>query len=744
MLKKLFLIIFTFVIFSTLNANEILNELRVTGNERISDETIKVYGDINLKDEINESRINSILKNLYETNFFEDIKISFENGILLIDLKEYPIINQLLFIGEPSNKIQDQLRDSINLKEKKSFIKNNLTKDINIIKNLYSSIGFNFSKVEAKFNKIDSKSMDLIFEIKKGDLTKISSVTFIGDKKIKSKRLLDVVASEKDQFWKVLSRNTKFSQDLLNLDIRLLNNYYKSLGYYDVNITSNSAELNESGNIDLIYSIDAGRRYIIKKISTNLDPSFDKKIFYDLEEDFNKYVGDYYSPFKIKKLLVALDNLIEKNNLQFVEYNIQEEVEENGIAVKFNIFEGEKVLIERINITGNSVTNESIIRGEIILDEGDPYTKIGLDKSIANIKSRRIFKDVKSEIKNGSENNLKIVNIVVEEMPTGEISAGAGVGTDGGSFAFKISENNWLGEGKKVDFTIDTNEESLEGRIDYLNPNYNFLGNSIGYSIYSESNDKPNQGYENTLIGSSINTRFEQYENVFARLGLSLNYDDLRTDSSASSALKKQSGQFTEIATSYGFDYDQRDRTFMPTSGSIIGFRQSIPIYADRNYISNTFTTSKYMSFSENFILANKYFFSSINGLDNDDVRLSKRNYLSSKRLRGFKKGKVGPKDGKDHVGGNYAAAVNLEMNLPNLLPDSTNLDVGLFLDAANIWGVDYDDTIDDSNTIRSSAGIVANYSSPIGPLSFTFSQDLSKASTDETESFNFNLGTTF
>ena len=182
----------------------------------------------------------------------------------------------------------------------------------------------------------------------------------------------------------------------------------------------------------------------------------------------------------------------------------------------------------------------------------------------------------------------------------------------------------------------------------------------------------------------------------------------------------------------------------MPTSGSIIGFNQTLPIYADKNFISNTFSMSNYLSFSENVVIANKYYLSTIDGLSNDDVRLNKRKNLSTRRLRGFQKGKVGPKDGKDHVGGNYAAAVNIEMNLPKLLPDSTNLDVGLFLDGGNVWGVDYDKSINESNKLRSSTGIIANYSSPIGPMSFIFAQDLSKAETDETESFNFQLGTTF
>ena len=182
----------------------------------------------------------------------------------------------------------------------------------------------------------------------------------------------------------------------------------------------------------------------------------------------------------------------------------------------------------------------------------------------------------------------------------------------------------------------------------------------------------------------------------------------------------------------------------MPTKGSIFGFEQTFPFYADKSFVSNTLTYSKYNSFTDNIIGAGKIYLSSINGINDDDVRISKRKNLSTKRLRGFKRNKIGPKDETDHVGGNYAAAVNLEANLPNLLPENTRTDVSLFLDFGNLWGVDYDDTIDESNAIRSSTGIAASWNSPIGPMTFILSTNLSKASTDETESFNFNLGTTF
>ena len=740
-----FIIKFSLIYFISfyLNAAEI-NEIKIEGNKRISDETIKVYGEIRLKENVNENKLNKILNNLYSTNFFEDVKVNEVNGVINIFVKEYPMVNQLIINGEPSTKIREEIKKRIFTKSNNSFIKPSLSNDVDLIKKLYSSIGYNFATIDIKTNELDASNFDVLIEIDRGEITKISSIRFIGDKKISDYRLRNVIASEKDRFWKIISRNTKFSENLISLDLRLLKNYYKSIGFYDVEVSSNLAELNEDKNMDLIYSINAGNRYRISKISTNLDQTFDKELFKSLNKKYNEFIGEYYSPFKVKQLLEEIDKLIEKNSLQFVEHTVEEIIENDSISIKFNIFEGEKILVERINITGNNVTNESVIRGELILDEGDPFTKLNLEKSISKVKSRNIFGEVNYEIAEGSSNNLKIININVTEKPTGEISAGAGVGTNGGSFAINISENNWLGEGKKVDFSIEVDAESIGGILRFNNPNYNFLGNSLNYYVSSESNDKPDQGYENTTISSGVSTSFEQYNNIFTTLGVNATFDDLRTDSSASSSLAKQSGEFSELAGSYGFKYDGRDRTFMPTKGSILGFEQTLPIYADKGYISNTLTLSNYRTLSEDIIGAGKFYLSAINGINDEDVRISKRKNLSTRRLRGFEKGKVGPIDGTDHIGGNYVAAANFEANLPNLLPESTKTDITAFLDFGNVWGVDYDSSIDESNKLRSSTGVAASWLSPLGPMTFIFSTNLSKANTDSTESFNFNLGTTF
>ena len=229
--RLLFIILFSAFLFTTTKA-DIVNKINITGNQRVSDETVKIYGeiDINKKKDYSAKDLDKILLNLYSTNFFKDIKVNINNGILNISLKEYPVINELIITGETKDRIVEDIKKIITLKQKSSFIENNLAKDVKTIKSLYSSIGFNFAKVETKIRKIDERKIDLIFEISKGNETRISKIRFIGDKKVKEKRLRDVIASEEDKFWKFITRNTKFSQQRINLNLRLLKNYYRSLG----------------------------------------------------------------------------------------------------------------------------------------------------------------------------------------------------------------------------------------------------------------------------------------------------------------------------------------------------------------------------------------------------------------------------------------------------------------------------------------------------------------------------------
>jgi outer membrane protein insertion porin family len=742
MLLKIYITLFLMT-FCNLSA-EIVQKLSVKGNDRISEETIKVYGEINFGQDYSVFEVNEILKNLYKTDFFEDVKISLSNGILDIVVKEYPIINSIDLQGEKSSAVKKKVLERLQLKEKESFIDNKLSSDIALMKKIYGSIGFNFTNVDAKIEKFDNNRINLIYVLDKGKKTNIAKISFTGDKKIKDKRLREVIVSEEKKFWKFLSKNTYLNNSNIELDKRLLINYYKSIGYYDVQVLSSNAEVSQENITELTYTINSGTRYRINKISTNVSDVLDKKLFVPLQKDFTKIIGKYYSPFTVKKLLDNLDILILTNDLQFVEHSVNEILEGESIEIKINIFEGQKQLVEKINIIGNSVTEESVIRAELLLDEGDPYNNLKLEQSVARLKSRNIFGAVQTKTSDGLNKDQKIIEIAVEEKPTGEISAGAGIGTTGGSFAFTVNENNWLGKGINIATNVDVSTETFTGGLTVTDPNYNFSGNSLSYFASNTSNDKADSGFKNNIWSTGIGTKFEQYRNIYVSPLISLSYDDLKVESTASDSLKKQKGAFTDLSFEYGVSLDNRNRVYAPTDGYISSFSQVLPVYSDSPYIKNSYSFSKYKTMTANAIGTFKFYTTAVNGLDDKDVRISKRVKLSNNRMRGFKAGKIGPVDGKDYVGGNYALASNFELSLPNLLPEATKTDVGLFLDIGNIWGIDYDSTLDDSNAFRSSAGVTTSWLSPVGPMTFVFSQNLSKASTDVTESFNFKLGTTF
>ena len=743
-MKKILLII-SITLFTNILSAEVIKKIEITGNERISDETIKVYGNFSINQNIDNLKINKIIKDLYSTNFFEDIEVSVSNNTLFVNLTEYPVINEIIIIGEKANKYKKAIKENIKSKKNGPFVKSLIADDEIIIKKLYGSLGFNFLNVKSKIESFPKKRVNVFFEIEKGEKTKISKINFKGDRKLRDRRLRDIITSQEAQFWKVLTKNIYLNQANIELDKRLLTNYYKSIGYYDVKVLSEIAELDENFSANLTFNIDAGTRYRISKISTNVDNVLDKKLFLPLNEVYSEVIGSYYSPFTVKKLLDELDLIISNEDLQFVEHNVNEIIKDDTIEVVINVIEGDKIIVEKIEILGNSVTNETVIRSELLLDEGDPYSQVKVDKSISNIKSKRIFASVKESVTDGSTPNSKNIKITVEEMPTGEISAGAGIGTNGGSFAFNIKENNWLGKGITLSANADVSAESVRGSLSFTEPNYNFTGKTLSYNVKNIKNDKSDtSGYENNIFGAGIGLSYEKFKNIYFSPGLNITHDDLKTDSSASALLKKQAGTSTDFMFDYSLSTDKRDRSFMPTSGYLTSFYQELPLYADQPYLKNNVSTRHYKELSENVVGALKFSATAINGIADEDVRLSKRLTISSNNLRGFEPGKVGPKDGNDFIGGNYATSLNLEANFPNFFPEKSNADIGMFLDAGNIWGVDYSDSIDDSSKIRSTIGINTSWLSPAGPLSFIFSKNITKATTDVDQSFNFRLGTTF
>jgi len=742
--KKIYIsiVLFVTIIFNTSFA-EVVKDVKVQGNKRISLETIIVFGDISVGKNYERSDLNSLIKKLYNTTFFSNISVDLKNNVLNIIVEENPIINSITLKGEKANKYREKIKELLLLHENGSFIESNIKSDINLIKEFYRSLGFYFVKIDVEIAKLQKNRVNISYTIEKGDKAKIAKINFLGEKKIREKKLRDVITSQEAQFWKIISRNVYLSEERIELDKRLLKNYYRNKGYYEVTVKSTNVEYAEGEGFVLTYNINAGPRYKFTKIFADVSESLEKDAFLSLEKEFNKLAGKYYSQRKLKYVLDKIDKLSELKELQFVNHNVVETLDGNGVEVKINIFEGEKVIIERINIVGNSVTNDSVIRSALIVDEGDPFSTLLVKKSINQIKARNIFGKVRHEVLPGSTPDLKVLKISVEEKATGEIMAGAGVGTDGTSFQFLVKENNWLGRGISLESDLYLSQEKVSGSILINNPNYNYSGNSLLASLDVSSTDRSNSsGFKSSKTGFNLGTSFEQYQNVFIAPNISTAFEDIEVDETASAAVKNMDGNFFNVDIGYSVSLDKRNQRFKPTQGYKASFLQSLPIVQDSSSILNGIDIIGYKDFSEDVIGSLKFHGRTITGIDSD-VRLTNRLYIPRRSLRGFNPYRVGPKDGDDYIGGNFTSGLSAEAQLPNLLPESYRTDFSIFLDTANVWGVDYT-SVDDTNTIRSAAGVSANVYTTIGPLSFTLAQSITKATQDETETFNFRLGTSF
>ena len=339
--------------------------------------------------------------------------------------------------------------------------------------------------------------------------------------------------------------------------------------------------------------------------------------------------------------------------------------------------------------------------------------------------------------------NTKIIDIFVEEKPTGEISASAGVGTSGGSVGFGIKENNFLGAGVALDSNFTLSSDSFKGKFSVINPNFKNTDKSVFISAEAtETDNYKTFGYKTTKTGLSLGTNFEYLDDLFLGIGNSHFYEKIDTNSTASALQKAQEGNYWDTFLNLDIDYDKRNKKFQTSSGFRSFYEVNIPLLSDTNTLKNYYSHSYYFDLFEENVSTISMYLATSNSINNKDIKLSERITIPSKRLRGFEVGRVGPKDGNDFIGGNYAYSLNFSSNIPKLFEESQNVDFLFFADVADIWGVDYDSSLDKSK-IRSSIGLGLDWFSPIGPMTFSLASPITKADGDLTETFRFNLGKT-
>ncbi len=740
------ILIFYFFTYTFVNANaQIVNEINVIGNNRISSDTIKIFSNVKIKDDLSKNDLNNILKSLYETNFFSDVNLLFDNSTLIITVSENPIIQNLIITGVEKKTLKNLLYSEIFLKNSSPYVEYFVKKDLDKLKDILQQVGFYFSSVTPSINKNINNTVDLIFDIDLGKKSFIGEISFLGDKKFKSAKLLNIIASEENKFWKIISNKKYLNKERINLDKRLLTAFYKNKGYYNVKIESNTINYSDNQNFQLSFNINSGNKYFFNDFKINLPEDYDPKYFDEILKNLKKSKGSFYSFKVIEKTLKEIEKIALNKSYEFVDATIDEVIKENDkLDIIVNLSESKKIYVEKINIYGNNITIEDVLRNQLVVDEGDGLNNILLKKSINNIRGLNIFKKVNYEVVDGSSPAQKVINLSVEEKPTGEISLGAGVGTTGASTAFGLRENNFLGKGITLNSNFSLSTETVRGQFSVTNPNFNNTDKSVSFSMESSETDKlKDYGYNNKKHGFSIGTRFEHFEDFFISPGIETYYESLETSSNASANLKKQKGSYLDTKFNYLLDYDQRDQAYQPTSGYRSRFNQQLPIITENVTIINGYEINSYYEYLENIVASVSFYAKASNSIGNKNVRISDRQFIPSRKLRGFEPGKVGPIDAGSYVGGNYVTSLNVTSELP-ILESMESANFSIFLDMANVWGVDYSSAIDASNKLRSSTGIGVDWITPIGPLSFSLSKPITKQKTDKTQGFRFNLGTTF
>ena len=739
-----FIIIFFLILTNTVFAE--IKKINIIGNVRVNSSTLESLVDKKIPN-IDSIFINNLTKKIYDTDFFADVKISFNQEILSISVVENPIVN-FFYINGIKDSDLDQVNKIITLKENSIFSSSKLKKDIEATKEFLNAAGYYQASIIPEIIKIDSNQINLIINIDKKELSKIKNIYFIGNKNFTSSQLLSVILSTESGWWKFFSTSA-LSEQKIDFDKQLLRDFYKSKGFYDAQIESAIASPDKNNNFSITFSINAGTKYKFGDFEIKRNSSFFKEEDISVIKNIgNKLLKDQtYSTIIATKLNREIESYLETKRYNNFEISIQEfKKNEEVINIMLQLNDVQKTLINKVNIQGNLITEDKAIRDNLLISEGDYLNLSKIKKSIDNVKSKQFFSKVEYKIQDSDKKNYKDFNLIVKEQPTGSLSAGIGYGTNGGLIEASINEKNFLGQGINFNFTGQLSTEKISGEFAYIDPNFKNSNKELATFVYSESDDYSNSGYQNKKVGAKIATKYEIYEDVYFRPNLGLQYDNLDVSSSTSSLLKSREGSYKTLSVGYSFSIDKRDSKFNPTSGVTSYYSQDIStLFSDIPTIQTGIGSTFYKELiNDKFIGSAKVRLANVVALDNKDAKLSDRIYSTNSDLKGFEPRGLGPVDGGDHVGGNNLATLSLKSTFPNPVPENFRATSFLFFDIGNVWGVDYSDLISESSKIRSTTGLALDLMSPIGPLSFVYSIPLSKASTDKEQKFLFNIGSSF
>jgi outer membrane protein insertion porin family len=740
------------VVVPALAQSGIVNAVRVEGNQRVESETVKAYMAIGPGESFDAQAIDRSLKALFATGIFADVTIRREGDDLVVRVVENPIINRLAFEG--NKRIEDkELEAEVQLRPRVVYTRAKVQADVARILEIYRRSGRFAATVEPKVIRQEQNRVDLIFEIDEGERTKVRRISFVGNEEFSDGELRSVVSTKESAWYRFLSDDDAYDPDRLTFDRELLRRFYLSEGYADVAILSATADLTQDRkNFFITFTLQEGERYDFGTVRVR--SALPDLASTDLHPYVTTFTGDRYDADEVEATIQALVDAVGGLGYAFVEITpvVNRDVEARTIDVTYDIVQGPRVYVERINIDGNVRTLDRVIRREFKLAEGDAFSTAKLRRSEQRIRNLDFFETVDITTEEGSAPDQAVINVEVAEKSTGELTFGLGFSTfDGVLGDIELRERNLLGKGQ--DLNIDTTLSGRRQQFDISFTEPAFLERddlSAGFDLFHKTIDLQRESsHDQTDSGGGLRLGYPLTE----RLSHSIRYVARRVkisdvDSDASRFIRDQEGVSVTSLIGHELLYDNVDNRIDPTEGFLVSFSQDIAgVGGSVKFLRNQFSTSGYYEFDDDWVGSIQLRAGHITGLFGDDVRINDRFYLGGSSMRGFKTAGVSPRDRltSDALGGKALWTATAELTYPLGLPDEIGLLGRVFTDVGAVWDTDDSGSdIQDSSAPRVAIGVGVTYVSPLGPIKIDFSEAIVKEDFDETELFRFSFGTRF
>ncbi len=756
--KSLFLVaVFAFAVISLVSwaatpatAQTSVEEVLVEGNERIEVETVRSYLSIVPGDPFNARDINDSLKRLFATGLFADVTIRMEGRALIIRVVENPIINRVAFEG--NKRIDDDaLEAETQLRPRVVYTRTRVQSDVQRLVEIYRRSGRFAVQIEPKVIQLSQNRVDLVFEIDEGPLTGVRRISFVGNNRFSDGDLRDEIQTRETAWWRILTSDDTYDPDRLTFDRELLRKYYLSKGYADFRVISAVAELTrDRKDFYVTFTIEEGERYQFGELSVSAK-------LRDLQaESLLPFVTtvseEWYDADEVEETVQALTDAVGNLGYAFVDIRprIKRNRKERLIDVSYEIKEGPRVYVQRIDIVGNVRTLDKVIRREFRLVEGDAFNTAKLRRSRQKIRNLGLFEKVEVKTEQGDQPDQSVLTVVLAEKSTGELSFGAGISSNDGFLGdVSIRERNLMGRGQDLRLGLTISARRQEIDLSFTEPYFLDRDIAAGFDVFRTTADfQDESSFDQRTIGTSLRSNYAIAEDLRHGVKYTLRQDTIsRVDSSASRLIREQAGTFITSSVGHNLNYDKRDSRLKPTEGYSIKFGQEVAgLGGDVHYLKHTLNSGYYQPLLFDWVGSVNVRQGHITGLG-ENVRINDRFFLGGSSLRGFEPGGVGPRDRitDDSLGGNVFYAATGEVTVPLNLTRDFDIDFAVFSDVGTLTNVDdAGSEVQDVSDSRASVGVGLAYLSPFGPIRVDYAKAVLKQDFDQTENFRFSFGARF